>query len=550
MLFVRRPSARFASWLLLLLGLLTAGTLLPSCELREDLVTRDPGAQLTTSARDTLAGRSVVRFDTVFTRRGSITKRFWVYNRNARAVHVDEIALVGAELGPTPYSLTIDGRPGAARRDFDLRGRDSLLVLVRVLIDPTDVDTTFLVQDSVRLRANGGTSYVTLRALGENAVYYDAPAGSNPLVACNSAWTARRPIVLLKTTVVDSTCTLTIEPGTRVYVGPGASLVVLGRLLAGRKGENVAPVKFRGLRRDDYYDDFRLTADPRYQVTGFSFSSKYANTPGQWGTIALVPSLGGGGLGTAENVLENCDIRNATVGVQISNPYFRPGHRVRIESCLIRNAYTAGVLGIGGGVGPGGEVALVNTVITNVGQFAVGAGGGGTYRLTYCTIAPEGPTNFRREDAALTFNDVAEISGRPRSAPIRLTIENSIVWSGLRELTTGGLANEVLILHQGRVPDSTLIFRNSLLQTTATRFNTDGATYNPNGAAGTLVLNQDPRFNRLVPGSPLREPLDLRLDSVSSAARNIGRPLPEVPRDLRNLLRSPTQPDAGAYEHL
>lgn len=503
------------------------GSLLTACEPRDELITRDPGARLSTSAElDSVTQRPTIRFDTVFTQRGSVSKRLWVYNHASKAVHVDEIALVGAENGPTPYALTIDGRPGPARRDFDLRGKDSLLVLVKVTIDPTNADTVFLVQDSIRLSANGGTSYVRLRALGENAQYYDVGGDSAVLVDCNTTWTPQRPIVLLNTAVVDSTCTLTIEPGTRVYVGPGASLVVRGRLLAGRIGQPA--VRFLGLRREYFTPQG---------------SNQYADAPGQWGAIVFVPTLGG--LTTAENVLENCDIRNPTIGVQISNPYFREGHRVRLENTFIRNCYTAGVLGVGAGVGAGGGVTLRNVAIANVGQYAVAGLGGGTFRLTYCTLAVRSPSFIRRDDEALAFNDVVEIGAQARGAPIRLTVENSIVWSGLRA-DAGGLRNEILILHQGGVRDSSLTFRNSVLQTTSSRFNTDGTTYNERGASGTNVLNQNPKLKFESSGAGLKNPLDLQLDTLSPAS-GLALLVSSTSIDLRGAFRL-SPPDAGAYE--
>lgn len=522
---------RALSLLLLALAALL-GAVLTGCEPKEDIVTTNPDATLTASVE-------TVRFDTVFTNLGSITKRFWVYNRNARAVRVDEIALVGAASAVASFELIIDGRRANTRRDFELRGKDSVLVLAKVTIDPNAADTVFLVTDSVRLRANGTTRYVRLRAYGENARYYDAAPGFVPVVDCAETWTARRPIVLLKTTLVDSSCFLTIEPGTRVYLANGASLVVLGRLKCGALGAGVAPVKFRGLRRDDFFD----TTDPRYPAEDYTDFFKYGNTPGQWGTIAFVPSLGDQRL--LENELFNTDIRNSTVGVQIVNPRFVPDHRVRIESCFIRNAYLAGVTGRGAGHGLGGRVALVNTVITRCGDRAVLGVGGGTWQLSHCTIEMGGALFTRRETEALAFNNAVELTRGVRSEPTFLTVENSIVWSGLTG-EDGNLQNEILLLREGSNSDSTYTFRHNVLQTRFARFN-DGSVYNkPSLISGTNLLNQDPRFRDA--GGRLK--LNLRLDSLDSPARRLGKPLtPPVPLDLRHESRDPTNPSAGAYEH-
>lgn len=493
---------------LLLAFIASLSLFLTGCEPKEDIVTHDPAATLTASV-------DTVKFDTVFVARGSVTKRFWVYNRNPKAVRVDEVRLMGSSSSKARFELVIDGRPGPARRDFDLRGKDSLLVLVKVTVDPNSVDTAFVVMDSVQLRANGATSFVKLRAFGENARYYTAPEGFAPVVACGEIWTAATPIVLLRSTLVDSMCVLTIEPGTRVYLAPGASLVVGGRLICGQLGQKL--VKFQGLRRESYY----------------------ANVPGQWGTIAFVSHQGS--QQTAESQLLNTDIRNAIIGVQISNARYLSGQRVRIESCFIRNAYTAGVLGIGAGLG-GGQVELINTAIAHCGQYAVAGLGGGNYRLAHCTVEMGSAVFPRRDTEALAFNNAVDLGdGLAGNGRTDLIVENSIIWSGLLN-DQGKLQNEILLLREGSIPDSSYVFRNSVLQTPYTRFNTN-AVYNPGGLPGTNQLNQNPDFrNTTAPG------LDLRLDSLNSPARGICPVLtPAVPNDILNQVR-PSPADAGAYE--
>ena len=512
-------------FLLALTALLGAG--LTACEPTEDIVTTDPGATLTASV-------STVRFDTVFTQLGSITKRFWVYNRNAKAVKVDEIGLVGVASAAALFQLIIDGRPGTVRRNFELRGKDSLLVLVRVTIDPTAADTAFLVQDSVLLRANGTSRYVRLRAYGENADYYDAPNGFAPVVACGATWTARRPIVLLKPTIVDSNCVLTIEPGTRVYLATNAKLLVQGQLRCGAL--QGAPVKFRGLRRDDFYD----TTDPRYASLPTDFF-KYGNTPGQWDCLEFEPRLGS--VRTQQNEVFNTDLRNSTQGVRISNYWYRSGHRVHIEGCIIRNAFWTGVLGIAAGF-DGGSVEIINTVVSRCGERAVAGVGGGNWYLAHCTLDMSSALFGQRDTEALLFNNAVELGHKAYAAQTTLTIENSIVWSGLRD-DNGDLQNEILLLREGK-PDSLYSFRHNVLQTRFARFNADGQYYNtPTNEAGTNLLNENPLFRDAT--APVK--LDLRLDSLLSPARRLGAPLtPSVPVDLLGEMRNTMQPSAGAYE--
>ncbi|MBC7449244.1 MAG: hypothetical protein H7330_14425 [Hymenobacteraceae bacterium] len=497
------------AWLVLLGGPL----FFLACEPQEDIVTTNPGATLTASVE-------TVRFDTVFTNRGSITKRFWVYNRNAKAVRVDEIGLAGKPSAVATFLLIINGRETTILRNFELRGKDSVLVLVKVTIDPTAVDTVFLVPDSVLLRANGTTRYVRLRAYGENARYYDAPPGFAPVIACGDTWTDRRPIVLLKTAIVDANCVLTIDPGTRVYLAKNASLLVRGRLRCGSLAPDAKPVKFRGLRRDDFFD----TTDPRYADLPLDLA-KYANTPAQWGAIILEEQPGS--QLTQEDELFNTDIRNSTVGVFISGTLYLRGQRVRIENCFIRYAYVAGVYGEAAGFG--GGVEMVNTVVSRCGERAVINLGGGTWHLAHCTLDMSGAIFGRRDTEALYFDNALTLpSGRFKSDHF-ITFENSILWSGLRD-NNGDLQNEIRLIRQSPADDSLFTFRHSVLQTPFARFNTDGVHYG-RGEAGTNVLNEDPRFRDAA--APVK--LDLRLDSLRSPARRLGEALsPPVPLDLRN----------------
>ena len=59
-------------------------TFLPGCEPKEDLVQSSGSLEFSTDS---------VKFDTVFTTVTTVTKRLWVYNRNAGAVRVERIGL-------------------------------------------------------------------------------------------------------------------------------------------------------------------------------------------------------------------------------------------------------------------------------------------------------------------------------------------------------------------------------------------------------------------------------------------------------------------------
>ena len=155
---------RFLLPLLLVLSALVT-VVLPGCEPKEDLLTTDSSAKLEFSL-------DTVKFDTVFVSVGTVSKRLWVYNRNARAVRVSEISLQSQP--GVSYSLLVNGDAGLTLRDVEIRGRDSLLVLVRATIDPTPTALKpFLVVDDLRFRTNGNEQAVKVLSYGQNAYFHN-----------------------------------------------------------------------------------------------------------------------------------------------------------------------------------------------------------------------------------------------------------------------------------------------------------------------------------------------------------------------------------------
>jgi hypothetical protein len=106
-----------------------------------------------------------------------------------------------------------------------IRGQDSLLVLVKVFIDPNNADKAFIVEDDVVFQTNGNEQKVHLEAYGQNANFF-----RDEYVNCNEVWEGPKAYVLYGDVVVKENCTLTIRPGTRIYAHAGAGLYVLGTL--------------------------------------------------------------------------------------------------------------------------------------------------------------------------------------------------------------------------------------------------------------------------------------------------------------------------------
>ena len=508
---------RFLLPLLLICAALLA--LLPGCEPKEDLLTTDGSARLEFSA-------DTVIFDTVFTQVGTVSKRLWVYNRNSRAVRIEQIRL--ADTNPGTYSLIINGDERQAAAGLEIRGKDSLQILVKARLGATSVLKPFLLTDQLLFTTNGNEQDVKLVAYGQNAYFHVLERIGNSARPSITTWPNDKPHVIYGAVLVDSLCTLRIQPGTRVYSHAGAALVVRGTLLV---NENTAPAA-------ELKDDDRATL-VRFQ--GDRLEASYNDVPGQWAGIQFDAAS------SRSNVVNFAEIKNASFGLLVFNPRNRPHPKVTVRNTVFRNISGAGLTFASGGQrfdGGGvlsfsGDFDLTNCLLTNCGEYAVTGVGGGLYSLKYCTIANYTP-QFRRETASLSFTN-EPATRQPLAAPITIgvSINNSIVW--------GSIADELFFENSDQYRAGISI-RNSLLRTRDYAAATDASDKPGLGnQALNNLLNVNPKFKR----SPetFGDKYNYRLDTLSPASDK-ARIDAFVLRDLVNKPRSTSAPDLGAYERV
>ncbi|MBX0334352.1 hypothetical protein K3G39_14005 [Pontibacter sp. HSC-14F20] len=436
------------------------------CEPKDEVVTNDSDAMLRFSA-------DTVLFDTVFVTQGSVTRRLKVYNPQKKAVRISSISLGGANA--SPYKLIINGQETPIANDFELRGQDSLYILVRVNINPADQNQPFLVADSILFHTNGNQQHVKLVAYGQDAVFH--PKG----VIGNTIWAAGKPHVLLDTVLLREGATLTIEKGARIFATNKAVLLVNGTLRV--EGTPEDRVTFSGIRREP----------------------AYVNAPGQWEGIRILTA-------SQNNTIRYADIRNTIRGLRIGNP--GKGGTL-VEGCAIQYAFLDGIVAFTS------DVKVVNTLISNCGQYGFGGLGGGNYEVLYSTIVNY-QNQLQRETPAFVVADF--IPGTDiRNQPTQLRLVNSIVYSDGSNYT-----NEVLL--EG---DLSAEVAHNILRTDAYK-----NTLNINGN----LLNIDPKFKDV-------RKHDFQLDTLSPAS-GAAIPLPGINKDIRGINRSPDKPDIGAFERL
>lgn len=444
-----------------------------ACKPKDEILTRD-GVELQFSI-DTLV------FDTVFTNLGTITKRLVVYNPNANAI---KIASIRAGFGnASAYKLIIDGLETQAAYDVELRGKDSLLVLVTVFINPQDQNTAFVVADSIIFENGDKRQMVQLAAWGQDAVYFN-----NQIIGCDTTWDNNRPIVIYNLALVDTTCTLTIRPGTIIYMHNGASLLIAGTLKV--EGEANSKVKFRHTRREPAFE----------------------NVPGQWGgQIGGIIFLE---TANANSIIDHAELINPTIGIRFGKPADSDDlPDLTISNTLVENCTNTGILSISA------DIDLFNVVVGNCQFSTLSLVGGGAYTIHHCSFADF--ASFQREDPSIIFSNNIISGGNTIQSALKVTAYNSIFY--------GALAEE-LIFSLPAGSNDTLDFQNCILKTQ------DQALVAINGN-----LNVNPKFKNA-------NQINYELDTLSPAqdAGRIITGFPLINFDFKGVSRP--QPNGGAFD--
>jgi hypothetical protein len=347
----------------------------------------------------------------------------------------------------------------------------------------------FVVQDSILISYNGVNRYVQLQAFGQNAVFL-----RNQKITGNVTWSNTLPYVILGGIRVDTTATLTIPKGTRIYMHADAPFIVDGTLITQGEKFDSTRVVFRGDRLDAPYSDY----------------------PAAWPGILFRGQ-------SKNNVLLYTIIKNAYQGVIADGPSVNASPKLVLNECIIDNAYDAGILGINT------NISARNCLISNCGNN-IGLALGGTYRFTHCTAASFSNAYILHKDPVLiATNYLKQANNTFITAPIDAVFTNCIFWGAF-----GTVDDEVVADKQG---------------STAFNIQFDKCLYKVKTALNPLIsstgglVNQAPAFDsintsgrvynfRLKTGSP-------GLNGGSSTSVNI---------DLDGNARPVGLPDLGCYE--
>ena len=460
---------RYTFFILLLAGILIVQF---SCK-KKDKIDTNSSLRLSFSS-------DTVFFDTVFSTIGSITQRLIVYNNNDNKVSISQINLAGGQA--SNYRINIDGDSSLVVSNIEIPGHDSIFIFIRVTVDPNNQNTPFVVADSILFSLNGNLQDVNLVAWGQNARFM-----KQVTLKGNIVWDSLKPYVIYGYLQVDTSSSLLIMPGSKVYfhkyayfaVAYDASLKVLGNL--------EHPVRFQGDRLDPFYRDL----------------------PGQWFGIFFES-------GSKEHEINYAIIKNSIFGIQIGVPGISAEPMLKLHNTIIQNTTSDAIFAYAS------SIVSTNCVIGNNGGAALWVEKGGSYDFRQLTIGNYWGSSVRFSPSLNIKNFSYDTLGNKVPGPLTKTFfGNSIIY--------GSEVDEVLLDQMNAVPFE-IVFDHSLLKT-------ETSLTDPQRYIGCFA-NEDPLFV-----NPLS--YNFRIDSLSPVIDKgiqMG-----VPFDIEGVERG-TTPDLGAYQ--
>lgn len=487
---------RLLSLLAILLGLQQ----FYSCTLKDDIDTSS-GLKVEMSV-DTL------RFDTVFTTMGSTTRSFKIYNRNKSNIRIKEIKVSNSAGGK--FNMNVDGIASNSIKDLFLEAGDSTYVFVEVTVNPDqDVSISpFVFQGTVDITVSDVSQSVLIEAFGQNANYLppNKERGRFGYLSCNFSevkFDDPKPYVIYGSLVVDS-CTLTLPPGTKLYVFGGLvkakdfndqifndGLLVFqryGRLNIQGTAEN--PVEIKSVRREEAFK----------KETGMYSGIRF-------------------GAQTGPHTISHAKIQNGIVGVFVDSLA-----SVRIDHTEI--AYTSSNAIVGYHVK---EVVGSNVLCHNNGAGALLGVYGGKYQFDYSTFVTH--QNYDNPAVKLANHIIRPSDKEIVYNPLNANFSNSIMYSSIPDALS--------LLDGERLDILSYQLNNCVIR--HTKLSSERQEFEGRCTDCLLTASGDTLFY-----APTRD--SFQLDS-RSIARYKAKPNPSVLDDITGYTRSSQSPDIGAYEY-
>ncbi len=364
---------------------------------KDEVLSTDPNDRLQFS-------EDTIFFDTLFSNVGSITKRLLVFNPGKNKIRISSVTLAGGS--NSAYSVIVNGLHGPSVSNIDILGNDSVYVLVKVLIDPSNQDLPFLVTDSLLFNTNTNRQTVLLSAYGQDAHFFGKES-----LTCDAVWVNDKPYLLYDSLQINAGCTLTIQPGCKIYFHNAAALNVHGTLRA--QGSAAEPILFASDKLNKNAEDDR----------------------GQWGGLIFQSSSSG-------NVISWTTIRNSTTAIKL----FSVIDTDTIAELSLDNTF---LLHASAGLIDAQEVDLAGTnlVLSDCPKALLRHSAGcGVWK--HCTFANYS-SGFFREETNLVIGS--------SNGSLKMYVLNSILW--------GDKSNEVTAINMPAIDLQSCIWRSAYVGT-------------------------------------------------------------------------------------
>ena len=449
--------------------------MLSSCKKDTFITTADARLRITADS---------LKYDTVFTTTGSITKSFKIINENNQKLRLSKVKLAGGAV--SAFKININGNNVTEENNIELEANDSIYVFVSVLINPNAANLPFIISDSILISYNGNNRFVQLQAYGQNANFL-----YNRIIIGNVTWANTLPYVILKSIRIDTTATLTIQPGTKIYSHADAPFIVDGTLIINGTKNN--EVVFAGDRLDNDYKDL----------------------PAGWPGIYFRNN-------SKNNVLKFAVVKNAYQAIVVTGPSVNANPKVILQQCIIDNAYDAGVLCANT------SLQINNSLISNCGSN-VALVYGGDYNFTNCTVAAYSNLYINHKNPLLTVNNFATQGGSTITANLNAVFKNCIFGAD----SSGFVNNEITVSKQGS-NSFAVLFQNNLYR------GSDPA----NSTLTNNVKNQNPLFDSI---DVVKRIYNFRISDGNAPGINKGVTT-VFTKDLDDKNRNNGLPDLGCYE--
>jgi len=350
---------------------------------------------------DALVGFSAdsLKFDTVFTSVGSVTKSFKIKNQNNQKIKLSEIKLMGGI--HSAFNININGLAENTVNDVDIAPNDSIYIFVSVNIDPTTNNLPFIISDSIRISYNGNIKYVQLEAYGQNAHFLNTS-----IIRGNIVWTNDLPYVILGSLKIDSGASLTVLAGTKIFIHATAPIIVDGSLL------------IRGQKNNEVV------------LTGDRLDPDYKDLPASWPGIYINKN-------SIDNDWQFAIIKNANQAIVVQGTSNNNNPKLLLTQCIVDNSNKEGILSINSSIDANN--CLISNCRNNIRIIE-----GGTHHFINCTVVSYSNSFFIHDNPVLELKNFNyDMTGLVVNN-LTATFQNCIFWGDY-----GTVENEINISKEG-----------------------------------------------------------------------------------------------------